>query len=295
MAKKEFKGLAISIIIFVLGLFMFFFPTLTDMYYSYAVVESKDKVYEPAESIKAYNKKLEETPHYTEDPFEDLSILRQGSTFPEDIGDSVIFAFISIEKINLRLPIYLGATREHLDKGAAVIRGTSIPIGGKNTNSVIAAHTGRVKRLFTDLPTLEQGDMIEISNCWGRLYYKVTGNKIIWPDQAEYLNIVEGRDMLTLLTCYHETPENDRFIVFAQRYYPEQPDDIDNKHQEEAVDGGDQDTSITGKNIGSIDNDYSYLSTIELNLKPWHLRRGIYPVSAMALLTCLFLYKIFER
>lgn len=216
MAKKEYKGLIISITIFILGLSLFFYPILIDMYYSYTVLQNKDKVYGATDSIKAYNKKLQKTPHYTEDPFNELSILSD-VTFIEDIEDSNIFAYISIDKINLTLPIYLGATKEHLDKGAAVIKGTSIPIGGRNTNSVIAAHTGRVMRLFTDLPKLEQGDMIKISNPWETLYYKVMGNKIIWPEQVEYLSIVEGRDMITLLTCYHETPENDRLIVFAQR------------------------------------------------------------------------------
>nr|WP_243278127.1 class C sortase [Clostridium yunnanense] len=228
----------------------------------------KDEAY-----IKEYNKRLWNLSAYTSDPFrKELGVSIKGNIKTEDKAS--VFAYIKIDKIHQTLPLYLGATDDHLSKGAAVIQGTSIPIGGENTNSVIAAHTGQVQKFFTDLPELEPGDDIEITNHWQTLYYKVTGNKIILPDQQEYLSIVNGVDMITLLTCYSITSKNDRLLVFAKRYSQGTKEKIEDKI----------DSSL-----------HPYLTEVELKIKPWYEKPQTFASGVALLLVCVFIYTFVSK
>lgn len=129
------------------------------------------------------------------------------------------FGVISIPKLDLEMPLYLGATDENMAKGAAVLSGTSIPIGGSNTNAVIAGHRGwggaAYFRYITDLAV---GDEVIITNLWERLRYRVVGTKIIEPHEIEDILIQPGRDMVTLLTCHpYASGGKQRYLVYCQR------------------------------------------------------------------------------
>ena len=129
------------------------------------------------------------------------------------------FGVISIPKLDLGMPLYLGATEENMAKGAAVLSGTSIPIGGFNTNAVIAGHRGwggaAYFRYITDLAV---GDEVVITNLWERLRYRVVGTKIIEPHEIENILIQPGRDMVTLLTCHpYASGGKQRYLVYCQR------------------------------------------------------------------------------
>ena len=129
------------------------------------------------------------------------------------------FGVISIPKLNLEMPLYLGATDENMAKGAAVLSGTSVPIGSANTNAVIAGHRGwggaAYFRYITDLAV---GDEVIITNLWERLRYRVVGTKIIEPHEIENILIQPGRDMVTLLTCHpYASGGKQRYLVYCQR------------------------------------------------------------------------------
>lgn len=129
------------------------------------------------------------------------------------------FGVISIPKLNLEMPLYLGATDENMAKGAAVLSGTSVPVGGSNTNAVIAGHRGwggaAYFRYITDLAV---GDEVVITNLWERLRYRVVGTKIIAPHEIENILIQPGRDMVTLLTCHpYASGGKQRYLVYCQR------------------------------------------------------------------------------
>lgn len=129
------------------------------------------------------------------------------------------FGVISIPKLDLGMPLYLGATDENMAKGAAVLSGTSVPIGGSNTNAVIAGHRGwggaAYFRYITDLAV---GDEVVITNLWERLRYRVVGTKIIEPHEIENILIQPGRDMVTLLTCHpYASGGKQRYLVYCQR------------------------------------------------------------------------------
>lgn len=129
------------------------------------------------------------------------------------------FGVISIPKLNLEMPLYLGATDENMAKGAAVLSGTSVPIGGANANAVIAGHRGwggaAYFRYITDLAV---GDEVVITNLWERLRYRVVGTKIIEPHEIENILIQPGRDIVTLLTCHpYASGGKQRYLVYCQR------------------------------------------------------------------------------
>lgn len=117
------------------------------------------------------------------------------------------------------MPLYLGATDENMVRGAAVLSGTSIPIGGANTNAVIAGHRGwGGAAYFRYITELSIGDEVVITNLWERLRYRVVGTKIIEPHEIENILIQSGRDMITLLTCHpYASGGTQRYIVFCKR------------------------------------------------------------------------------
>ena len=95
---------------------------------------------------------------------------------------------------------------------------TSLPIGGENTNAVIAAHRGMWSaKMFREIEKLEPGDEVIVRNLWGSLSYKVESCIVIEPEEIEKILIQEGRDMITLLTC-HPYPTNEkRYVVYCER------------------------------------------------------------------------------
>ena len=129
------------------------------------------------------------------------------------------FGVISIPKLNLEMPLYLGATDENMANGAAVLSGTSIPIGGSNTNAVIAGHRGwGGAAYFRYITELSIGDEVVITNLWERLRYRVVWTKIIEPHEIENILIQPGRDMVTLLTCHpYASGGKQRYLVYCQR------------------------------------------------------------------------------
>lgn len=132
---------------------------------------------------------------------------------------SNIFGVLKIPKTDLEMPLYLGASYPNLANGAATLSQTSIPIGGENTNAVIAGHRGwKGYSYFKDIEKLEPGDRVLIINPWETLTYKVIESRIINPSDIESVLIRPGEDMITLLTCH---PPNSggpyRFLVFCER------------------------------------------------------------------------------
>lgn len=129
-----------------------------------------------------------------------------------------IVGYIEIPKIDVRLPIYLGASKENLDKGAVHLSQTSLPIGGENTNCVIAAHRGStIGYMFRNIHKLAVGDEIRIANFRETLTYRVAETKIILPDDIDEVMIQPERDLVTLSSCNPLGQNYQRYIVYAER------------------------------------------------------------------------------
>ena len=110
------------------------------------------------------------------------------------------FGYIKIKKMDVKLPLYLGATLQNMRKGAAIMGETSLPLGTKNSNCVIAAHRGYEGiPYFREIERLKIGDRVIIKNPWEKLTYRVDEIKIIQPDDSDQIKIRKGKDMVTLL------------------------------------------------------------------------------------------------
>ena len=126
------------------------------------------------------------------------------------------FAVLSVPAAGIETAVYLGAGSRNLDRGAAVLGQTSLPLGGENTNCVIAGHrTWNGVVFFHRLRELGKGDVVYITNPWERLAYKVSEVKIIEPTDIDAVRIREGRDLLTLFTCTY--PNTHRVLVICER------------------------------------------------------------------------------
>ena len=134
------------------------------------------------------------------------------------VGDEVI-GVLEIPAMELTMPIYLGASDEHLALGAAVLGSTSAPIGGDNTNCVIAGHRGWCGAdYFRHIDRLQVGDTVQLTNLWETLTYTVTDIQIILPHEVDKIKIQQGRDLLTLLTCHpYASGGRQRYVVVCER------------------------------------------------------------------------------
>jgi len=126
---------------------------------------------------------------------------------------------ISIPKIQVEMPLYLGATQEHLAAGLAQLTQTSMPIGGDNTNCVVAGHRGwNGAPYLRDIHKLSIGDEITLQNIWETLQYRVKEIKDIMPNAASEVKIRAGEDMLTLLSCHpYGSGGKQRRVVYCER------------------------------------------------------------------------------
>jgi len=176
---------------------------------------SEEERLEKIEAARAYNEVLNEGQNVISDPFDNGMQESQEISFI-DIGE--IMGYVEIPKLDIKLPIYQGTSETVLQKGIGWLEGTSVPIGGESTHSVLSGHRGLpTSRLFTDLDKLENGDNFFIRNADGILAYEVDQIKIVLPDETEDLLIIEGKEYVTLLTCHPYMVNSHRMLVRGHR------------------------------------------------------------------------------
>ena len=130
-----------------------------------------------------------------------------------------ILGVLEIPAMDLTMPVYLGASDEHLAIGAAVLGNTSAPIGGDNTNCVIAGHRGwKGADYFRHIDRLAVGDSVTLTNLWETLTYTVADIQIIQPHEVDKIKIQPNRDLLTMLTCHpYASGGRERYVVYCER------------------------------------------------------------------------------
>ena len=134
------------------------------------------------------------------------------------IEDKII-GVLEIPAMELTMPVYLGASDDHLAVGAAALGNTSAPIGGANTNCVIAGHRGwKGTDYFRHIDRLDVGDTVKLTNLWETLTYTVADIQIIQPHEVDMIKIQQGCDLLTLLTCHpYASGGKQRYVVYCER------------------------------------------------------------------------------
>lgn len=182
---------------------------------NYASFKAKDS--QVTDDLIDYNKEVVKRESNIIDPFDNEEY--EGAHDIKGIDKDEVFAYLIIPKLDMKKPIYLDATYDHLDCGVAQVEGTSLPLGGMSTRSVIAGHRGWWGDLmFYNVDKLEVGDEILIDGRTGLLEYRVTGTDIISPSDWESILPVAGKDMVTLLTCHPKRPPRPkRLLINAER------------------------------------------------------------------------------
>ncbi len=134
------------------------------------------------------------------------------------VTDNQMIGYLKIDRINVELPIFHGTSDETLNKGVGHLQGSSLPVGGENTHSVMSAHRGLPSsKLFTDLDRMEIGDTFQIIVLNQVLTYRVDFIKIIEPTDVSDLEIINGGDYCTLFTCTPYGINTHRLLVRGVR------------------------------------------------------------------------------
>ncbi|MFR6258387.1 MAG: class C sortase [Anaerovoracaceae bacterium] len=166
------------------------------------------------ENAREYNIRLADNQSPLSDGFssgdiKDREYEKQLNPFGEGL-----MGYIQIPKIEADLPIYHGVSTEVLERGAGHLKGSSLPVGGEGTHSVVSSHRGLPSaELFTNLDQLEKGDIFIFYILDEALAYEVDNIKTVLPDETESLRINEGEDRATLVTCTPYGINSHRLLV----------------------------------------------------------------------------------
>lgn len=181
--------------------------------YSSNVSENPDKVNKAIlERAKAYNKRTSSI--NINNSFSDEEIQDEDYLSQLDVNGNGIMGYIKIPRIDVEIPIYHGTNSRTLQKGVGHLEGSSLPIGGEGTHSILSGHRGLPSsKLFTDLDQLRENDMFYIYILDKVLAYKVDQVKVIDPSDTRDLTIVEGKDYITLVTCTPYALNTHRLLV----------------------------------------------------------------------------------
>ncbi len=135
-----------------------------------------------------------------------------------DVSGTGIMGYISIPVIQVEIPVYHGTSEAVLNIASGHLEGSSLPVGGINTHSVISAHRGHpTAKLFTDLDKLVVGDIFTI-NVLGAVYtYEIEEINIVLPHEMEKLSVVPGEDFVTLMTCTPYAVNTHRLLLRSHR------------------------------------------------------------------------------
>ena len=154
------------------------------------------------------------------DPFNAEGLEEQNTEYEDllNIGGDGVMGSVEIPGQNIYLPIYHGTDSVSLEKGAGHLQNSSLPVGGKGIHAVISGHTALpTAELFTDLDQVEKGDVFYIHILKETLAYRVYDIETVLPEQVESLGIVQGRDLVTLVTCTPYGINSHRLLIHAER------------------------------------------------------------------------------
>lgn len=216
---------------FLIGLAILLYPLFSNMWNQYNAdlrfeeyqIEAAERTRDESlsdewEKAYAYNEEL--SPIIIPDSFIQAEAEKEDTAYMSCLnlkGDGVM-GYISIPKIEQKIPIYHTSSEETLQKGAGHIQGSSLPVGGESTHAALAAHRGIPgASLFTDIDQLVQGDQFYLYILDDVLAYEIDQILTVMPEETEALNVVEGEDYVTLVTCTPYGVNTQRLLVRGHR------------------------------------------------------------------------------
>ena len=239
--KEKFKRNWKIILLFITGFLIASYPIISNWYYTVEnnnqIVDFKEAVDEMSQAeideridlARAYNETLD--PSKLADPYTDRE--KKGvENYARMLEAREKIGYLDVPKINQQIPVYAGTSEDVLQKACGHLEGTSLPIGGKSTHSVITAHRGLPQvKLFRDLDKMEVGDVFYYTNVKETLAYQVDQILVIEPWNFDPVLVVEGKDYMTLLTCTPYMINSHRLLVRGHRipYVPEEKEEAEKK------------------------------------------------------------------
>lgn len=215
--------------IFLIGLVVMLYPLINRLYYridSTGQVDtfksgttnlSTDEIKRRMDLAHAYNESLSGE-NIADDPYTRKKQEEGRKEYARMLEVAEMIGHVEIPRINQDLPIYAGTSEDILQKGVGHLEGTSLPVGGNSTHSVLTAHSGLPEAtLFTHLNQLEIGDKFYVHNIEGVMAYQVDQIRVIEPSNFNDLIVAPGHDYVTLLTCTPIMINTHRLIVRGHR------------------------------------------------------------------------------
>ena len=225
------KGL-LTISLFTSAIILMGYPYIANYIFEHrtdSIVETTEKLErnmedrkreEYADEINKYNQELYSGRIQLQDPFKEMFEEKETGKYNEllNINKNGIMGTIVIPAINIKLPIYHGTSEKILEKGIGHLEGSSLPLGGENTHTVLTGHTGLSNaKLFTDLSEMKEGEFFFLNILGEQLVYQIKQIRIVLPTDLEELYIKKGKDYCTLVTCTPYGVNTHRLLVRGER------------------------------------------------------------------------------
>ena len=249
MKRRQMLSIIGLVLVFLLALGMMLYPVISnrinakyasEIQTTYeAIIEDTDngELLAAKEAATRYNESI--TPGATDtESYSQEALLAASQNYQELLnvaGDGII-GYVQIPKISVQLPIYHGTNNDSLDRGIGHLLGSSLPVGGSSTHSILTAHSGMAsQKMFSDLPQLGVGDVFYLKVLGETLAYQVDQINTVLPHDTTYLGIEQGEDLCTLVTCTPFGVNTHRLLVRGSRIPYEEAEVIVETTQEVVV------------------------------------------------------------
>ncbi len=224
---KKRRTTVVLVLVLLISSLIFLYPNISDYWnsmrqtrviaeYQESTSTMSEDVYEDIlASAQAYN---EELVSLSKSKYENGEPVDEDYANQLNINDTNVMGYITIDKIDVNLPIYHGTSDSVLSIGTGHLEGSSLPIGGESTHTVITGHRGlATATLFTNLDQIEVGDVFTLTVLSQTLTYQVDQILIVDPEEVDNISIVEGEDYCTLVTCTPFGINTERILVRGTR------------------------------------------------------------------------------
>ncbi len=243
--KRKTTILTASILVFLTALGITLYPIISN----YVNQKYASKIYTEYEEMiqnvddtslkdarrlaEQYNNALAPVSAYEQ---ESLSEASQNYDTLLNMGGNGIMGYVEIPSIQVNLPIYHGTDSETLERGIGHLLGSSLPIGGASTHSVLSGHSGLAgQKMFTDLLQVKEGDVFYLHVLGETLAYQVVSLNTVLPYDTSLLGITPGADLCTLITCTPLAVNTHRLLVTGERIPYESAQEIQAEMQQETT------------------------------------------------------------
>ena len=237
--KRRYFRIVLAGIIFLLALLLTLYPVISNLYnqrhqslihtaYEEVIQQADTQDLERIRELAiSYNEAI--TPGTAADTYSKAALQKASADYDSllDPSGNGIMGYIEIPKISVNLPIYHGTESDTLERGTGHLLGSSLPVGGISTHTIITGHSGlATQKMFTDLEQLQEGDVFYIHVLGEVLAYQVYNWEPVKPHDTTKLVIRQDEDLCTLITCYPTGVNTHRLLVQAERIPYETAEEI---------------------------------------------------------------------